>query len=89
MRELPALCLGVALAILACSGAACSSPSSSGSDEDAAPATAADEDGPYLAYYGAGLATDGSPEPADAAAPGDASSSTAPGSGAADGAASE
>jgi hypothetical protein len=89
MRAARALRIGVALALLACSGAACSSSSSSGSGEDAAPPTAADEDGPYLAFYGAGLETDASPPPADATAHGDASASTATDGGAADGAASD
>lgn len=42
--------------------AGCSASGTKGSLFDAAPTTAPDEDGPDLAYYGAGLAGDASPE---------------------------
>jgi hypothetical protein len=42
--------------------AGCSASGTKGSLFDAAPTTASDEDGPYLAYYGSGLAGDGSPD---------------------------
>ena len=40
--------------------AGCSASATKSTVVDAAPTTASDEDGPYLAYYGAGLAGDGS-----------------------------
>lgn len=63
---------GVGVGLVA---AGCSASSAKGSAFDAAPTTAADEDGPYLEYYGAGLASDASldldasdnPPPPDAA----------------------
>jgi len=40
--------------------AGCSASGTKSTVVDAAPTTASDEDGPYLGYYGAGIAGDGS-----------------------------
>jgi hypothetical protein len=62
--------LGVAVLVLA-AVPACSSSGTPGPSPSTtlSSGTAADEDGPYLAFYGAGIEGDASIEPADAAEP--------------------